>query len=123
MKSIAETRRRMRMRRHLRIRKKLAGTAATPRLAVFRSGKHIYCQLIDDLSGKTLCGTSDLDPTLRESLKGKKKSERSKAVGKRMAEIAKGHGVERCSFDRGGFIYHGRVQALAEGAREGGLQF
>lgn len=123
MKSIAEKRRRMRIRRHLRIRKKLAGTSEVPRLAVYRSSKHIYAQLVNDLSGVSLCGTSSLDPAIKESLKGLKKAEKSKAVGKRMAEIALEKGILRIAFDRGGYVYHGRIQALAEGAREGGLRF
>lgn len=123
MKSIAEKRMRMRIRRHLRIRKKLAGTPDVPRLAVFRSSKHIYAQLVDDLGGVSLCGTSTLDPAIRETLKGLKKSERSKAVGKRVAEIALAKGIGRIAFDRGGYVYHGRIKALAEGAREGGLKF
>lgn len=123
MKSVAKTRLRMRLRRHLRIRKKLHGTAARPRLAVFRSSKHIYAQLIDDVAGRSLCGTSSLDPAVIESLKGLKKSEKSKSVGKRLAEIAKQKGIEACAFDRGGYVYHGRIQSLAEGAREGGLKF
>ncbi len=123
MKSIAERRMRMRIRRHLRIRKKLSGTAEVPRLAVFRSSKHIYAQLVDDLAGISLGGTSTLDPEIKGSLKGLKKSEKSKAVGKRLAEIALAKGLERIAFDRGGYVYHGRIKSLAEGAREGGLKF
>jgi large subunit ribosomal protein L18 len=111
------------MRRHMRIRKKLEGSAEVPRLAVFRSHMHIYAQLVDDLTGRTLCGTSTLDPALKDALVGKRKIERSRLVGKRIAEIAQGRGIQRVGFDRGGYLYHGRVQALAEGAREGGLQF
>jgi large subunit ribosomal protein L18 len=123
MSTIAEQRRNSRLRRHLRIRKKLEGTTEVPRLAVFRSHVHIYAQLVDDLTGQTLCGTSTLDPALREALVGKKKSEKSRLVGKRIAEIAQSRGIQRVGFDRGGYLYHGRVRALAEGAREGGLQF
>jgi len=90
---------------------------------VFRSHAHIYAQLVDDSTGRSLCGTSTLDPALRDALAGKKKVERSLLVGKRMAEIAQGKGITRIAFDRGGYVYHGRVQALAQGAREGGLQF
>jgi large subunit ribosomal protein L18 len=75
------------------------------------------------LTGRTLCGTSTLDPALKDALVGKRKIERSRLVGKRIAEIAQGRGIQRVGFDRGGYLYHGRVQALAEGAREGGLQF
>lgn len=112
-----------RLRRHKRIRKKLDGTAEVPRLAVFRSHLHIYAQLVDDLSGRSITATSTLDPAIKAELTGKKKSERSRIVGKRVAEIAKQHGITRIAFDRGGYVYHGRIQALAEGAREGGLQF
>lgn len=123
MTLVALKRRNSRLRRHARIRRKLVGTGAVPRLAVFRSRSHIYAQLIDDSTGHSLCGTSTLDPILRDGLTGKKKSERSKMVGKRMAEIALSKGIQRIAFDRGGYVYHGRIQALAEGAREGGLQF
>jgi large subunit ribosomal protein L18 len=120
---IAQKRLNSRERRRRRIRRKLTGTSEVPRLAVFRSHLHIYAQLIDDSTGSSLCGTSTLDPALAEALAGKKKSERSKLVGKRMAEIAKERGIARVAFDRGGYVYHGRIQALAEGAREGGLLF
>jgi large subunit ribosomal protein L18 len=123
MGSVAQDRRESRLRRHKRIRKKLDGTAEVPRLAVFRSHQHIYAQLIDDSSGRSIVGTSSLDPAVRTEAAGKKKSERSRLVGKRVAEIAKGRGIERVAFDRGGYLYHGRIRALAEGAREGGLQF
>ncbi len=123
MSSVAEQRMASRARRHLRIRKKLEGSAEIPRLAVFRSHLHIYAQLVDDKTGRTLCGTSTLDPALKEALVGKKKSEKSRLVGKRIAEIAQGRGIQKVGFDRGGYLYHGRVRALAEGAREGGLQF
>jgi large subunit ribosomal protein L18 len=119
----AVTRREGRIRRHKRIRRKLNGTAETPRLAVYRSHLHIYAQLIDDASGRSLGGTSTLDPAIKESLSGKKKTERSRLVGKRIAEIAQSRGITRIAFDRGGYVYHGRIRALAEGAREGGLQF
>ena len=123
MSSIAEQRMASRLRRHMRIRKKREGSAELPRLAVFRSHMHIYAQLIDDLAGRTLCGTSTLDPTLKDALVGKRKSEKSRLVGKRIAEIAQNRGIRKVGFDRGGYLYHGRVRALAEGAREGGLQF
>ena len=123
MSSVAQARRLSRLRRHKRIRKKLEGTAEVPRLAVFRSHLHIYAQIIDDLSGRSITATSTLDPAIKAELTGKKKSERSRIVGKRVAEIAKEHGITRVAFDRGGYVYHGRIRALAEGAREGGLQF
>jgi large subunit ribosomal protein L18 len=123
MSGVVKKRRLSRARRHRRVRRRLSGTTETPRLAVFRSHQHIYAQLVDDSTGRTLCGSSTLDPALREALVGKKKSERSRMVGKRVAEIALAGGHEKVAFDRGGFLYHGRIRALAEGAREGGLKF
>ncbi len=102
-----------------RIRKKINGTPESPRLSVFRSTQHIYAQLIDDLSGRTLAAASSL-----EDLKMKGSNvEKSVAVGKKLAERAKEAGIENAVFDRNGFRYHGRVKALAEGAREGGISF
>lgn len=103
--------------RHRRVRKNVVGSAERPRLAVFRSSRHIYVQLIDDHTGSTLAAAS----TLAEG-KGDPKA-RAKSVGAEIASKAKAAGIERAVFDRGGFRYHGRVQAVAEGAREGGLQF
>lgn len=123
MSSVAQKRLVSRERRHRRIRRRLSGTTDVPRLAVRRSGKHIYAQLVDDSVGRSLAFTSTLDPVLRDTLTGKTKTERSKAVGKRIAEIAKEKGIERVAFDRGGNIYHGRIRALAESAREAGLNF
>ena len=102
-----------------RIRKKISGTADRPRLTVFRSAQHIYAQLIDDLAGHTLASASSLGDS---ALKGNA-SEKSAAVGKKLAENAKKAGIESVVFDRNGFRYHGRVKALADGAREGGLKF
>lgn len=104
-----------------RIRKSISGTAERPRLAVFRSNKEIYAQLIDDVSGKTLLSASSREKELA-SQKGTK-IELSKMVGQRVAEKAKEAGIETIVFDRGGYLYHGRVKSLAEGAREGGLKF
>ncbi len=112
-----------RERRHLRVRKDLAGTAQRPRLAVFRSVTEIYAQVIDDAAGHTLVSASTIDKELREKAKGMKKSEQAKLVGKAVAERAKTKGITAVVFDRGGFKYIGRVKALADGAREGGLQF
>ena len=114
------TTRQARERRHRRIRGKVAGTAVRPRLAVFRSNKGIFAQLIDDESGRTIAGASWLG--LKKSFKGNK-SEQAAEVGKALAEAAKQAGIEAVVFDRGGYLYHGRVKALAEGAREGGLTF
>lgn len=102
-----------------RIRKKVSGTSDRPRLSVFRSGQHIYAQLIDDLAGHTLVAASSLED---QSLKGSG-VEKSVEVGKKLAERAKEAGIEAAVFDRNGFRYHGRVKALAEGAREGGIRF
>ena len=124
MKSKATPRLRGRQRRHLRIRNKVAGTAERPRLAVFRSLNHVYVQLVDDATGRTLLTLSSGDKALRAALEGTKgKIAASKAVGKRIAELAKEKGIERVCFDRGGYLYHGRVKAVADGAREGGLNF
>ena len=106
-----------------RIRARLAGTANTPRLAVFRSDKHIYAQAIDDQAGRTVAHASSLDKRLQGKIKRGGNVEAAKAVGSLIAERLKGAGVESVVFDRGGYLYHGRVKALAEAAREGGLKF
>ncbi len=112
-----------RERRHARVRKNLIGTPSRPRLNVFKSLTGIYAQIIDDAQGNTLISASTVDKELREQVKGMKKTEQAKAVGKAIAERAKSKGVTSVVFDRGGFRYTGRVKALADGAREGGLQF
>lgn len=112
-----------RKRRQSRVRKKVLGTAERPRLCVFRSAAHIYAQVIDDVTGVTLAAVSTLSPGLKDSLKGLKKAEAAKAVGKAIAEAAKSKGCQQVVFDRNGFLYHGRIMALSEGAREGGLDF
>ncbi len=112
-----------RARRHARVRKNLQGTAERPRLNVFRSLSGIYAQVIDDQSGRTLVSASTVDKDLRDTLKGMKKSEQAKAIGKAVAERAKSKGIDSVVFDRGGYRYIGRIKALADGAREGGLQF
>ena len=109
-----------RKRRHCRVRAKISGTAACPRLCVYRSLNHIYAQIIDDVAGVTLVSASTLDKGF-EGAAGNKEAARK--VGKILAERAKDKGIEAVVFDRGGYLYHGRVKALAEGAREGGLQF
>jgi large subunit ribosomal protein L18 len=126
----AKTRRRARVRRHVRVRRKIAGTAARPRLAVYRSNRHIYAQLVDDDAARTLIAASDRDVRMGGAGKvgeaGKAKVEGktapAKAVGELLAERAKAAGIDRVVFDRGGRLFHGRVAALAEGAREKGLQ-
>ena len=111
-----------RLRRHHRVRKKVVGTPERPRLAVFRSNRHMTAQVIDDHSGRTLAAASTVEPSLRGAgATGNK--EAATAVGRLVAERAGAAGVTRVVFDRGGFIYHGRVAALAEGARSGGLEF
>jgi large subunit ribosomal protein L18 len=117
------TRSEARLRRHHRVRKNLTGTLERPRLNVFRSLADIYVQVIDDQAGHTLVSASSIDKELRVSLKGQKKTEQAKAVGKLVAERALEKGIKMVVFDRGGFRYIGRVKALAEGAREGGLEF
>jgi large subunit ribosomal protein L18 len=112
-----------RARRHVRVRKNLAGTADRPRLNVFRSISAIYAQVIDDQTGRTLISASSVDRELREKLKGMKKSEQAKLIGQTLAQRAKDKGIGAVVFDRGGYRYSGRVKALADGAREGGLQF
>jgi len=110
-----------RKRRHIRVRKKVAGTAARPRLLVTRSSRHVFVQVIDDLEGRTLAWASSMEADLR-GLAGDKTA-KARKVGELVAERAKAAGIESVVFDRGGNRYHGRVAALAEGAREGGLEF
>ena len=118
MPSIKSSRRR---RIRYRIRNKVEGTSACPRLSVYRSNKGIYCQLIDDSQGQTLAHASTLDAAII-NLKGNK-SDKAKEVGKLIAQRGKENNIEKVVFDRGGYLYHGRVKALADGAREGGLAF
>lgn len=116
--AFSKTARRQRIKR--RIRKNISGTADTPRLSVFRSNKEIYAQIIDDVSGKTLASASSVGD---KSAHGVPKTEQATIVGKKVAEAAKAAGVETVVFDRNGYLYHGRVKALADGARENGLKF
>ena len=109
--------------RHLRLRKKVAGTPERPRLAVHFSGQHIYAQVIDDLKGETLASASSLEKTMRDGGKTGANIDAAKAVGKLLAERAVKNGVTEVVFDRGGYLYHGRVKALADAARESGLSF
>lgn len=118
-----ETRNEARIRRHARVRQKIAGTSDVPRLSVFRSLKHIYAQIIDDQVGHTLVSASTLDADVRAQIDGLSRLEQAKLVGKRVAEKALSKGVTRVVFDRGGYAYHGRVKALADASREGGLVF
>jgi large subunit ribosomal protein L18 len=113
-----------RQRRHVRVRAKVRGTVARPRLNVYRSSAHIYAQVIDDQRGHTLVSASDLEAEVRDRAgKDATKSARAKAVGAIVGERAKSAGIETITFDRGGYLYHGRVKALADGAREAGLAF
>lgn len=113
-----------RKRRHIRVRAKVKGTTARPRLNVFRSNAHMYCQVIDDVGGHTLAAASDLeDAVLEKAGEGAAKIARAKAVGELVAERAKAAGIDAVVFDRGGFLYHGRIKAVADGAREAGLKF
>ncbi len=112
-----------RQRIHLRVRRKVAGTPERPRLSVYRSLNHIYAQVIDDRTGRALASASSLDKETRKLLKGGGNVAAAKVVGKVIAERARAAGIEQVVFDRGGYKYHGRIQALAEAAREAGLKF
>ncbi len=119
--ALTKTERRERIKK--RVRKVVSGTAAKPRLTVFRSNKQIYAQVIDDLSGKTLAAASSADQEVASAVAGLDKTKVAGLVGKLIAERAKAKGVETVAFDRNGYLYHGRVKQLADSAREGGLKF
>ena len=112
-----------RERRKLRIRKKVTGTAERPRLSVFRSAKHIYAQVVDDTTGQTLAHASTISKDIKGTLSDGKKTDAAKKVGALIAKICKEKSIEQVVFDRNGYLYHGRVSALAQAAREAGLQF
>ncbi|MBQ2712018.1 MAG: 50S ribosomal protein L18 [Clostridia bacterium] len=112
-----------RLKRHKRVRAKVSGTAAKPRLCVYRSLNHIYAQIIDDVAGKTLCAASTMEKEVKAQIAELTKTEQAKLVGKTVAEKAAKVGVTEVVFDRGGYLYTGRVQAVADGAREAGLKF
>ncbi len=118
-----KTPRAARRRRHVRVRKTVSGSPQRPRLAVFRSLQHIYAQIIDDTAGHTLVSATDIESNLRSAAADKKKSDVARLVGEELAKKAKDKGITTVVLDRGGFKYHGRVKALAEGARKGGLSF
>ena len=118
-----KTRSEMRKRRHIRVRKKVAGTSDRPRLNVFRSLNQIYAQVIDDTSGVTMVSVSTLDSKVKPKAKKLTKTEQARLVGEEIAKRAKKAGVKEVIFDRGGYKYHGRVKALADAAREAGLEF
>ncbi len=113
----------IRVRKHVRVRKKIAGTAEKPRLSVFRSSRHIYAQIIDDVSGKTLVAASTLDEAIKGKLAYTGNKNAAHEVGKLVGAKAIEKGIKQVVFDRGGYLYHGRVQELADGAREAGLEF
>ncbi|HHX01086.1 MAG TPA: 50S ribosomal protein L18 [Firmicutes bacterium] len=117
------TRHEARKRRHLRMRKKIVGTPEKPRLSVYRSLNHMYAQIVDDTVGKTLVAASSIEPELRNRLSSTKDKEAAKEVGLLIAKRALAKGITKVVYDRGGNIYHGRIAALADGAREGGLEF
>ncbi len=112
-----------RLKRHARVRKKVSGTAECPRLCVYRSLNHIYAQIIDDVTGNTLVACSTVEKAVIELVKDLSKKEASKVVGQELAKKALAKGIEKVVFDRGGYIYTGRVECLADGAREAGLKF
>ena len=112
-----------RKKRHYRIRNKVSGTPSMPRLAVFRSNKHMYAQVIDDVAGHTLAQASTIDKAVADSLKFTSNMDAAKAVGKAIGEKAIAAGITQVVFDRGGYLYHGKIQALADAAREAGLKF
>ena len=114
---------RKRLRRKVHIRLRVTGTSERPRLSVFRSAKHIYAQAIDDTTGRVLAAAGELDATVKSQIAGKAKKERARIVGKAIGEKLVGTGVKSVVFDRNGFIYHGRVKELADGARDAGLAF
>ncbi len=118
-----ESRNKKRTRRHGRVRKKISGTAERPRLNVFRSLNQIYVQVIDDERGHTITAVSTLEQAIQSKLKGLNKTEQAALVGQEVAKKAKKEGIKEVVFDRGGFRYHGRIKALAEAAREAGLEF
>ncbi|GHU58319.1 50S ribosomal protein L18 [Clostridia bacterium] len=118
-----QSRKTARIKRHFRIRNQISGTPARPRLSVYRSNQHIYAQVIDDVAGKTLVAASTLEKDIAKSLKNTSNIEAAKAVGTAIAKKATAKNIESVVFDRGGYVYHGKVKALADSARESGLKF
>lgn len=119
----ARTSRELRIRRHQRLRKKVSGTTSRPRLSVFRSNTHIYAQIIDDSIGKTIVAAGTVEKTLRDKSDGRTKIDEAQEIGRLVAQRALDAGITQVVFDRGGFKYHGRIKALADAAREAGLNF
>ncbi|MDX2087183.1 MAG: 50S ribosomal protein L18 [Kofleriaceae bacterium] len=120
---VANPKLRKRLRRKVSIRLRVSGTAERPRLSVFRSARYVYAQAVDDTTGRVLAASSELEEGLKAALAGKPKKERARAVGKAIGEKLKAAGVSSVVFDRNGFIFHGRVKEIADGARDAGLQF
>src|SRR5262245_10338911 len=120
---IANPKQRRRLRRKVSIRLRVSGTADRPRLSVFRSTRYVYAQAVDDTTGRVLASASELESKLREAVAGKPKKERARLIGKVIGEKLIATGVKRVVFDRNGFIYHGRVKEVADGARDAGLEF
>ncbi len=117
------TKNEQRLKRHARVRETLSGTPEKPRLCVFRSNKNIFCQIIDDVNQKTLVAASTLDKDVKAEIEHGGNKEAARKVGEAVAKKALAAGIDTVAFDRGGFLYHGRIRELAEGAREGGLKF
>lgn len=113
----------LRIRRQKSVRRRVRGSEERPRLCVFRSGRHMYCQVINDVTGTTLCALSTLSSSVKAQIEGKKPVEQAKILGLEMAKACREKSIEKVAFDRNGFIFHGRIAAVADGAREGGLDF
>lgn len=113
----------LRLRRQKSVRRRVRGSEERPRLCVFRSGRHMYCQVIDDVAGTTLCALSTLNANVKALVEGKKPTEAAKILGSEMAKVCIEKNITKVCFDRNGFIFHGRIAAVADGAREGGLDF
>ena len=120
---VATPKLRKRLRRKVHIRLRVSGTPERPRLSVFRSTRYVYAQAIDDTTGRVLAAASEIEPSLKDAVSGKPKKERARLVGKTIGEKLVGAGVKSVVFDRNGFIYHGRVKEIADGARDAGLEF
>ena len=123
MSNICKKKQELRLRRQKSVRCRVRGTSDRPRLSVFRSNNHMYCQIIDDISGTTLVALSTLNSNVKALVAGKKPVEQANILGKELAKLCAEKSIDKVAFDRNGFIYHGRIEAVAAGAREGGLNF
>ena len=123
MSNICKKKQELRLRRQKSVRGRVRGTADRPRLSVFRSNNHMYCQIIDDTNGTTLVALSTLNSNVKAMVAGKKPVEQANILGKELAKLCAEKSIDKVAFDRNGFIYHGRIEAVAAGAREGGLNF